>query len=224
MPRKYINLIFFILLIPVTITILIFALSAKAYALISILVAFLACIPFFISFERKQNSVLILVITAVMIALSVSGRLVFSLIPHFKPVTAIVIITGIYLGTESGFICGAFSALISNFIFGQGPWTPFQMLAWGLIGFFAACLAAPLKKSRIFLSIFAALSGAFFSLIMDLWTTLWASGGFAPRLYFSLVAAALPVTAIYAVSDVIFLNLLEKPIGKKLNRTITKYG
>ena len=106
------------------------------------------CVFHFISFEKGKNDARRIVIIAVMTALSVAGRFVFAPIPFFKPVTAIVIITAIYLGSEAGFITGAFSAVVSNFYFGQGPWTPFQMLAWGLIGFLAACLLKNLLRVR----------------------------------------------------------------------------
>ena len=120
----------------------------KAYIFISVCTAVLSLLPFLIRFERGRTRTKNLVVLSAMVALSVLGRSAFAFLPNFKPVTAIVVITGIYLGAENGFLCGALSALLSNFLFGQGPWTPFQMLAWGLIGLFAALLARPLKKSR----------------------------------------------------------------------------
>lgn len=85
---------------------------------------------------------------AVMAALGVVGRTVFQLIPlpNFKPVSAIVIITAIAFGPEAGFMTGALTAFVSNFIFGQGPWTPWQMFCWGMIGF----VAGRLQKSGFF--------------------------------------------------------------------------
>ena len=81
------------------------------------------------------------VIISIMIALSVVGRF----IPFFKPVAALTIISGIYIGVDAGIMVGSFSILLSNFYFGQGPWTPFQMLAFGLVGLIAALLKEPLK-------------------------------------------------------------------------------
>ena len=98
-----------------------------------------------------------------MVALSVTGRF----IPFFKPVTALTVLTAVYLGGEAGFLCGALSAVISNFWFGQGPWTPFQMLAWGMIGLFAGLLASPLKRSRIRLSSTACCPHHFFIMTSD---------------------------------------------------------
>lgn len=92
-----------------------------------------------------------MLILSVMVALSVLGRFAFSVLPHFKPVTAIVVIAGMYLGAESGFLCGALSAVLSNIMFGQGPWTPFQMFSWGLIGLLAAFFSVSLKKASLHL-------------------------------------------------------------------------
>ena len=197
-----------------------FAFDAKRQMFISFCVAALSVILFVAGFEKKEIGTRRMVIVSVMIALSVVGRF----IPFFKPVTALTIITAIYLGGEAGFMTGAFSALISNFYFGQGPWTPFQMLGWGLVGLAAGALAKPLKKSRVFLLIFGALSGAVFSAIMDVWMVMWYNEGFDVSLYLSAVLTALPHTALYAASNFIFLFFLAKPFGEKLERIKIKYG
>lgn len=191
---------------------------------VSLCVAALACVPFFAVFERNTADVRRMVVLAVLVALSVLGRFAFSFVPHFKPVTAIVIVAGLFLGAESGFLCGALSALLSNFLFGQGPWTPFQMLGWGLIGFFAGLLSRPLRKHLSLLLIYGGLAGAAFSLIMDVWTAFWLDGSFVFARYAALVVTALPVTAVYAASNIVFLLLLARPLGKKLDRIEKKYG
>ena len=161
-----------------------------------------------------------MVIVAVMTALCIVGRF----IPFFKPVTALTIITAMYFGGEAGFFVGAMSAVLSNFYFGQGPWTPFQMLAWGLVGLFAGYLAKPLKTGKVFLLFFGVLSGVIFSFVMDIWTVLWYNGTFDFGMYLSAMSAAVPHTALYAISNFIFLWLLAKPIGEKLERIKIKYG
>ena len=109
-------------------------------------------------------------------------------------------------------------------MFGQGPWTPFQMFSWGLIGLLAAFFSVSLKKSKLALAVFGVFSGIIFSLLMDGWTVLWAEGTFSASRYLAFVVSALPVTAIYAVSNVLFLLVLAVPIGGKLDRVIKKYG
>ena len=197
---------------------------AKQYAWISLCVALLSCLPVFLQFEQKAVSTKRLILIASMTALSVLGRILFTPIPGFKPVTAMVVITAMYFGSEAGFLTGSLSAVISNFWFGQGPWTPFQMFSWGILGMIAGLLAGSLKRSRILLAGYGALSGVLYSVLMDVWTVLWADGFFNLSRYFAALASALPFTAIYAVSNVIFLLLLGKPIGKILERVQTKYG
>ncbi|MBP3540740.1 MAG: ECF transporter S component [Clostridia bacterium] len=192
----------------------------RQYLLISLGVAAMALLCFVAGFERKKTGARRLVLVAVMTALSIAGRF----IPLFKPVTALTILTALYLGGESGFLVGALSALLSNFSFGQGPWTAFQMLAWGMIGLVAGYLAGPLKKHRWLLLLYGLVSGVVYSLLMDVWTVLWVDGGFQGGMYRSVILAALPHTALYALSNVAFLWLLAKPIGEKLERIRIKYG
>ena len=192
-------------------------------AWLSLCVTILACIPFFLHFERKQMSTRRLILVAVMIALSVVGRMLFAPIPGFKPVTALSIITAMYFGPEAGFMTGALTAVISNFYFGQGLWTPFQMFCWGMIGLIAGLFANPLKKSRVALVIFGVLSGILLSFLLDIWTVLWADSVFTFRRYLVAITAAARFTATYAVSNVIFLLLFARPIGKILDRIKLKY-
>jgi energy-coupling factor transport system substrate-specific component len=218
--RKALKILLPAFAIPATVAAGAVLLEEKQYALISLAVAVMATVLFAAGFEKKQTGTRRLIICAVMIALSVAGRF----IPLFKPVTALTVITAVYLGGESGFLVGAMSALISNFYFGQGPWTPFQMLAWGFIGLFAGISGRYLKKSRISMAAYGLISGAAYSLVMDIWTVLWYSGSPDIKLYLAAVVTALPHTALYCVSNVVFLWLFAKPFGEKLERVKLKYG
>lgn len=222
--KKWLSGIISVLIIPAIIIAGNLFFNEKQYAFVSIAVSVLAIVQFFISFEKKENAGTRLVLIAVMTAFSVVGRMIFAMIPGFKPVTAIVIITAIYFGKEAGFITGALSAVLSNFYFGQGPWTPFQMLTWGLIGFIAGAFAKKLTDNKIFISVFGFIAGISFSLLMDIWSTLWMYGLFNWSRYITSVSTSLPYTVLYAASNVIFLLLLAKPIGKKLERIKIKYG
>lgn len=94
----------------------------------------------FLVFEGRHPKARELVIISVLCAIAVAGRLAFTMLPQFKPVVAIVIISGVAFGGESGFLVGAVSMLVSNLMFGQGPWTPWQMFAAGIIGFIGGIL------------------------------------------------------------------------------------
>lgn len=194
--------------------------SAKRHLLISMGVAILAVLLFFAGFEQKKTGSRRLVIVSVLTALCIAGRF----IPLFKPVTALTIIAGMCLGGEAGFLVGALAAVLSNFYFGQGPWTAFQMLGWGMIGFIAGLMGGLLKRHKAFLMIYGVLSGVIYSFVMDIWTVMWYDGGLNWQLYMASVVAALPHTALYSISNFAFLWFLAKPFGEKLERVRIKYG
>ena len=218
--RRFIRFAFPFVIIPVFAFLGAAVFDNSKHLLISLGVAVMTLFVFVSGYERKKTGTRRMVIASVMIALCVFGRF----IPLFKPITAITIITGMYLGGETGFLVGSMSAVISNIFVGQGPWTAFQMLAWGLIGLIAGLAADPLKKHRALLLTYGAVSGIAYSFIMDIWTTLWYSGGFDSAVYLSALVTAIPYTVSYAVSNFIFLLLLAKPFGEKLERLHIKYG
>lgn len=193
---------------------------AKHYALVTLGMVILALLLFFAGLERRELGTRRMTLVAVMTALSVAGRL----LPIFKPVTALTMLSAMYLGGEAGFLVGALSAVLSNFVYGQGPWTPFQMFAWGVIGLLAGCLRTPLRQSKRMLYGFGLLSGGLYSMLMDIWTVLWEFGRFSGAAYLTACYTALPHTILYAASNVLFLRLFAKSIGEKLERIRVKYG
>lgn len=211
--------------VPLLILMGIILLNDRSYDIISILLAFAICIPFFVSFEKRKPRAREVILISIMTTISTVSRLIFSIIPGFKPVTAITIITGLSLGAEAGFVTGAMSAIVSNIYFGQGPWTPFQMLVWGLIGYVAGLVGNhKFSRTKLFLSVYGIISGVVFSLIMDIWVVLSLDNGFNMARYITIVATSLPTMVMYAVSNVVFLVLFSKSINKKLDRIKLKYG
>lgn len=189
------------------------------------LAALLALIPFFISFEKGNAKPRDLMPVIVLSTLAIVGRLLFAAFPNFKPVTAIVIIAGISFGAESGFMTGALAALVSNIFMSQGPWTAWQMLAWGLVGFFAGVLAQThrLEKSWQVLT-YGILSSFLFGFVMDTWTLL----GFVRPLEWQQVLLAytmgIPFNLSHAVSTFLFLLVIHKPWLRQLERIKLKFG
>jgi len=222
--RKALRLLIPFILIPAVLILGVSIFPDKSYAWVSFTITILAIILFCAGFEKKITGTRRLVIIAVMTSLSILGRFVFAAVPGFKPITAMVVITAIWLGGESGFLVGALTALISNFYFGQGPWTPFQMLSFGLIGIFAGLLSKPLKKSRIALAVYGVFTGVMYSCLMDVWTVLWYDNSFHWDMYGAAIITAIPYIISYAVSNVVFLLLLGRPFGEKLERIKIKYG
>ena len=208
------------LIMPAIILVTALGWRAEHYALVSFAMVVLALLLFLSGFEKRELGTRRLILVSVMTALSVIGRL----LPLIKPITALTVLSALYLGREAGFLVGAMSAVLSNFIMGQGPWTPFQMLAWGLIGLFAGIFAAPLRRSRLLLYGYGLLSGAAYSMLLDIWTTVWTYKEFTLSAYAAALVTALPYTILYALSNLIFLMLFSKPIGDKLSRIQKKYG
>ena len=165
---------------------------------------------------------------AVMCAIAVASRAAFIMLPHFKPLVGIVIITGMAFGAESGFLTGAVSAFVSNFIFGQGPWTPWQMFAYGIAGFLAGLLthAGVLKKDK---NVPAAIFGGLEVLLvtgplMDTCSLFLMINEINKASAAAIYASGLPVNAIHALATFLTVLLLEKPIMEKLDRIKVKYG
>ena len=110
-------------------------------ALLSLVVAVASLVLFFAGYEKSAPRLRDTMPVVVLAALAAAGRILFAPFPSFKPVSAIAIIAGAAFGRRSGFMVGAIAALVSNFFFGQGPWTPWQMYGWGLIGYLGGVLA-----------------------------------------------------------------------------------
>ena len=118
-----------------------YLLGDRKYLFISLLVLLEVMLPFALLFERRGDRRRASSCSlAVLSALCVAGRAAFSALPQFKPVLALVIVSGVALGGEAGFLTGALAMLLSNVMYGQGPWTPWQMFAMGLCGFLAGVL------------------------------------------------------------------------------------
>ena len=115
-------------------------LPGKGYYLTGTLMTVFALVPFFLSFEHRKPQARELTVIAVLCAIAVASRLAFAWIPNFKPIFAVIMIAGFAFGQESGFLVGAVSAFASNLFFGQGLYTPWQMLAFGVAGLVAGLL------------------------------------------------------------------------------------
>lgn len=203
----------------------IFLAETTSVYLISAIILLISMIPFMLSFERSAPSARELAMLAVLIAIAVASRAVFYLLPQFKPIAAVVIVSAICLGAERGYIIGAFSAFVSNFIFGQGIWTPFQMVALGLVGFSAGLIFKKIKPNRWSLSIIGfILAFALYGVIADFSSVLIVGSDFNLPSLLAVYGAGLPFSAVFGGTTAIFLFLFGEAFIKKLNRINTKYG
>ena len=221
--KKILNISIYVLLIPLVLILGAVVFKDRQYVAISVILAVLVISGFFLTFERKKTTIKEISIITVMVAFSVVGRLMFAAVPNFKPITAIVIISGIAFGYEAGFMVGSLSALLSNFYFGQGPWTPFQMVSWGIIGCIAGLIFRKKNPNIWLVSLYGALSGILFSMFMDIWTAISIDNTFLWERYVSVLATSVPYMILYVVSNVIFLLVLTKPMLKQIDRIKLKY-
>ncbi len=223
MQRKRIVNICFLILIFAILWYGIFILKGEDYYLISMAIIIISLLAFLLSFEKTRPNAAMLTVIASLCALGTVARIAFFFLPQVKPIAAIVIIAGCVFGSEVGFVTGAVSAFVSNFYFGQGAWTPFQMFALGMIGFFAGIFFRN-SRNRIAIMIYG-----FFSIIIiyggvvDINTIFYA----VEKPTWSEVAAiymtGLPLNITFGISTAAFLFLLYRPIMSRLERMNKKY-
>lgn len=202
-------------------------LGDQKYYFISLLVILEIGVPFLLRFEGRRPKAREIVLLSVLCALGVAGRAAFFMLPQFKPVAAMVILSGVCFGGETGFLVGAMTAFVSNFFFGQGPWTPWQMMAFGLLGLLAGWLFRPgrLPVTRTALCVF----GGFVTLVVyggimnPASVILWQAKPTLPLILASY-ALGFPLDLIHAASTVFFLFFAAEPLLEKLERVKQKYG
>ncbi len=216
-----------LLLIPVTLFCGVYFWNGRKYAFLSLLILLEAMLPFFLIFEGKKPSSRELSVIAVLSALGVAARAVFFMLPQFKPVIAIVILAGTAFGGETGFLVGALTMLCSNMLVGQGPWTPWQMFAMGLVGFLAGVLfrRGRLSRSRIMLCVYGAFSAVLiYGGIMNPASLLMFSSEINWEMVLAYYASGFPFDCVHAAAACFFLWFGGEPILQKLERVKTKYG
>ena len=199
----------------------------RKYYFISLVIIIYSLLPFFMVFEGRKPQVRELVVLATMVSLATAGLAAFFMIPSFKPIIAIVIISAIAFGGEAGFLVGAMTMVVSNFLFGQGPWTPWQMFAMGFIGFLSGILyrIGLLPTKRLSLCIYGFLVTVFiYGGIMNPASALMAYGTITWQSLLAFYISGAPVDLVHALSTVIFLWFLSRPLLEKLERIKKKYG
>lgn len=225
--RTMAAMLMILIAIPLTIFIGIYYLGDRKYYFISMLIILETMLPFVLVFEDRKPQARELIVIAVLCAIGVAGRGAFFMLPHFKPVLAIVIIAGVAFGGEAGFFVGAVTAFVSNMFFGQGPWTPWQMFAFGVIGFLAGVLFRKglLRRRTSELCVFGFIAALFiYGGIMNPASVLMFQA--KPKLEMFLLAylRGIPVDLVHATSTVIFLYFIAQPMLEKLDRIKVKYG
>ena len=202
-------------------------LPGRAHYITSTLIIIETMLPFFFLFEKRKPQARELVTIAVMCALATVSRVAFAFLPSFKPITGIVMITGIAFGPEAGFLTGALSAFASNFFYSQGPWTPWQMMAYGIGGFVAGLLFSKrgMKNKPAVLAVFG-----FLMIVLVVGPLLDLCTIFTSLTTLSWEGASLvfirgfPLNVSHGVGCALTMLLFSRPLMEKLNRLKLKYG
>lgn len=196
------------------------------YYIVSVVILIASMLPFFVSYEQKKVTARDITLTATLITLAVVSRAAFYLVPQVKPIAAVVIVSAVCLGAHKGYIVGAFSAFVSNFIFGQGMWTPFQMVALGTVGLLAGLIFRWLKVNRYTLSIVGfVLATVVYGAIVDMSTVLSAYGNNVTlKGALSIYASGAVFSLVFGGATAVFLFLFGMPFITKIKRISKKYG
>ena len=207
----------------------------------AVLFLLISAIPFYLVFDKKRAQARDLVPIALMSAISIAGRAAFAVVPlpNFKPVTAIVIITAVSFGPEAGYLTGALTGFLSNFLFGQGPWTPWQMFTWGIVGFLAGLFHKMgilgmigqekpdeygKRKHPKRLCIYGFFSGFFYGWIMNLYHIVGYERPITWQTFFSTYITSFFYDLSHGVCTALVLWFVAEPWVRKLLRIKKKFA
>ncbi len=225
--RTFIATAIAFILVPLTIYFGVHNLGNRKYYFISILIILEIIVPYIISFEKGKPKVRELVIISVLCALAVCGRMVFFWLPQFKPIVAMVIIAGVTLGGETGFLVGVITGFVSNFMFGQGAWTPWQMTAFGMVGLVSGFIFnnKGLAITRLRLVVFGLISTVvlYGGIVNAEYILVWQANP-TWEMVVATYIAGLPFDLVHGVSTAVFLWFIAEPMIEKIERVKTKYG
>lgn len=170
-------------------------------------------------YERSRPPSQVVALVAALAALAIAGRVAFAAIPNVKPTTDITIFAGYALGPAPGFAVGALAALVSNFWFGQGPWTPWQMAGWGMCGIFGAALALGGRRmGRIPLAIACGFAGIAYGALLNFSLMATYGGDLSLQRFLLLESRAVPFDAAHAIANVILALVAGPAMIRMLER------
>lgn len=216
-----------LLAIPFTLYVGVHFLEDQKYLFISLLILLECMLPFILIFEGRSPQARELVMIAVFCSICIAGRGLFYMLPEFKPVVALVVIAGASFGAETGFLVGAVTMLVSNIMFGQGPWTPWQMFALGMTGFLSGVIfyRRKISKNVWVLSVFGCFAAiVIYGGVMNFGSAIMSYAVINKETILAYFVAGLPMDVVRAAATFIFTLLLARPVMEKIDRVNEKYG
>lgn len=171
-------------------------------------------------YERSRPPSQVVALVAALAALAIAGRIAFAAFPNVKPTTDIIIFAGYALGGAPGFAVGALTALVSNFWFGQGPWTPWQMAGWGLCGILGAALALGTRNAgRLALAATGAFAAVIYGALLNFSVMATSGGDLLWGKFWFLEGRAIPFEIAHAAGNVV----LALVAGPAMVRMLTRF-
>ena len=219
------TLLVFLLVIPATLF-LGTKLPGRSFYITGTAIIIEMMIPLFMAFEGRRPQARELVILAVMCAIAIAGRVAIPM-PNFKAIFAVIMLSGIAFGPEAGFMVGAISAFASNFFYGQGPYTPWQMMAYGAGGMLAGFLFA---KGRLPRKPWLMAAVGFLAVMFWIGPLLDSSSIFLMLTHINwssvliILTSGMPMNVANGVCTLLVMLLFGRPLLDRLDRVKTKYG
>ena len=186
----------------------------SSWSLMTLVIVVLIIAAFLVEFEEKQISAKQISLIAMLGTISAAARVPFAAIPNVQPCTYLIICSGIVFGPTAGFMVGAVTAAVSNIFLGQGPWTLFQILGWGLAGLTSGLLfntsskGGTLLKSKVFLAAYGVLWGYLFGWILNTWHWLTYIYPLTWKTFLFTQATSFGFDTMHALGNVVFLLVL----------------
>lgn len=224
---KLLSVFFICIFAPLGVVLCTLLIKEKSYYAAAVIVIIAAIVPFFAFFEKRKVKTGEIVILAVMIALAVASRSVMLFLPQVKPTCALVIVTAVAFGPNAGFLTGALTMLLSNFVFGQGMFTPFQMLGMGLVGFVCGMIFSGKKyaKNSLAVSITGGLlCFGLYGFIADSCSVFMLSSSLTLSSALPFYLSGLSFNIIHGITTAVVLFFINKPMTEKFTRLRIKYG
>ena len=196
-----------------------------SWPLASFLLVALGLAAAWLYYERARPSARMVAVVATLAAVAALGRDAFVALPDVKPITAMTLVVGYALGPLQGFSVGALGMFVSNILLGQGPYTPWQMAAWGMVGLGGAVLGrlSGRRLGRVGLALSCALAAGAAKEVMNLYT--WTIGAsHTPAALLATAGAAAPFDITDAVASFLFGLAFGPELARLLGRMRSRMG
>lgn len=219
---RYRRFLYIIIVLAPLLLLMIFSgdISNKSYYSL-IITAYIIFLLFmaYMYFEKSKKGVQEIAVIATLSSISAIGRVIFAPIPNVQPSTFIILISGLVFGWYDGFLIGATTAFVSNIFLGQGPWTPWQMIAWGIIGIIGGLMKRKNKKPKIeYFTIISFVCGILFGFIMNMWHVIGFLKDISKEAILLTYLNSVYYDVLHGVGNVIFSLVFYESFYKILNR------